>query len=197
MALDIDALRSFVGARSRLKNGAYVMRHDAMHGKIKLSLAFLTICCASQIAVVTFRPTNFRLYWNPTPSVPVGLYWRTDAAFARGDLVVARPPASASDLADARGILPKKMPLLKRIAAMEGDEICAIGTTISVNGEPLAERLVADSQGRAMPAWDGCHRLGDEVFLLLPDVPASFDGRYFGAIPRASVIGKAIPIWTH
>lgn len=111
--------------------------------------------------------------------------------------MVARPPAAARDLADARGILPKTMPLLKRVAATEGDEICARGTTISVNGKALAERLVADSQGRAMPAWDGCHRLGDEVFLLLPEVPGSFDGRYFGAIPRASVIGKAIPLWTH
>lgn len=168
-----------------------------MHGSIKISLAFLTIYGASQIAVAMFRPTDFRLYWNPTPSVPVGLYWRTDAAFVRGDLVVARPPQAARDIADARGYLPKAVPLLKRVAATEGDEICATGTTISINGKALAERLVADSQGRSMPVWDGCHRLGDEVFLLLPEVPSSFDGRYFGAIPRASVIGKAIPIWTH
>lgn len=187
----------FVGKASKQINAGCVMRPDAMHGKTKISLAFLTICCASQIAVVMYRPTDFRLYWNPTPSVPVGLYWRTDAPFARGDLVVARPPASAADLAATRGILPKAMPLLKRVAATTGDEICASGTTISVNGTALAERLVADSQGRAMPSWDGCHRLRDEVFLLLPEVPSSFDGRYFGAIPRASVIGKAIPLWTH
>ncbi|MBY0512153.1 MAG: conjugative transfer signal peptidase TraF [Rhodospirillaceae bacterium] len=168
-----------------------------MHGSIKISLVFLTIYGATQIAAATYRPAEFRLYWNPTPSVPVGLYWRTDSAYTRGDLVVARPPAAARDLAAARGILPKTMPLLKRVAATEGDEICASGTTISVNGKALAERLVTDSKGRAMPAWDGCHRLGDEVFLLLPEVPGSFDGRYFGAIPRASVIGKAIPLWTH
>ena len=167
-----------------------------MHGSIKISLVFLTIYGVSQIAVATLRPTEFRVYWNPTPSVPVGLYWRTDKPFARGDLVIAWPPASASDLAAGRGFLPKTVPLLKRIAATEGDEICAFGTTISVNGKALAERLVSDSKGRSMPVWDGCHRLGDEVFLLLPEVPSSFDGRYFGAIPRASVIGKAIPLWT-
>lgn len=168
-----------------------------MHGRIKISLLFLTFYGATVIAAAMHRPTDFRLYWNPTPSVPVGLYWRTDKGFGRGDLVVAWPPLAARDLAAARGILPKTVPLLKRIAATEGDEICATGTTISVNGKALAERLVADSQGRAMPAWDGCHRLGDEVFLLLPEVSSSFDGRYFGAIPRASVIGKAIPLWTH
>ena len=167
-----------------------------MRASIKISLVSLTIFGVNLIVLAMLRPTDFRLYWNATASVPVGLYWRTDAAYARGDLVVARPPAAAREIADARGYLPKKIPLLKRIAATTGDEICASGTTISVNGEALAERLVADSQGRAMPEWTGCHRLGDEVFLLLPDVPSSFDGRYFGAIPRTSVIGKAIPLWT-
>jgi type IV secretory pathway protease TraF len=32
--------------------------------------------------------------------------------------------------------------------------------------------------------------------LLMPGVPASFDGRYFGPIRASAVIGKLVPLWT-
>ena len=28
------------------------------------------------------------------------------------------------------------------------------------------------------------------------DNPDSYDGRYFGPLPAASIIGRAIPVWT-
>jgi type IV secretory pathway protease TraF len=31
----------------------------------------------------------------------------------------------------------------------------------------------------------------DEVFLMNPDEPASLDGRYFGPIPSAAIVGQA------
>jgi type IV secretory pathway protease TraF len=43
-----------------------------------------------------------------------------------------------------------------------------------------------------MPWWTGCRILNrDDVFLLNPDVPLSFDGRYFGVVDRSLIIGKA------
>ena len=42
----------------------------------------------------------------------------------------------------------------------------------------------------------GCHRVRtDELFLLNP-APDSLDGRYFGALPAAGLIGTAHPILT-
>jgi conjugative transfer signal peptidase TraF len=138
-----------------------------------------------------------RLYWNVTPSVPVGLYWITAHEATRGDLIIAPPPDTVRAIADSRGYIPAKIPLLKRIAAVRGDDVCASQTRISINGKVVAQRLEKDQAGRAMPWWTGCRTLGNEVFLLLTDVPTSFDGRYFGPIPRASVIGKAKPLWTY
>jgi conjugative transfer signal peptidase TraF len=135
------------------------------------------------------------LVWNATPSVPVGLYVVAKPSFTRGELVLANTPEHIRALAAERRYLPSNVPLAKRIAGAPGDEICAKSDWIYVNGARIAERQVHDSSGRKMPAWSGCRVLNDEVFLLLPEVKSSFDGRYFGPIPRASVIGKLTPLW--
>ena len=35
-----------------------------------------------------------------------------------------------------------------------------------------------------------------EVFLMNPTVPDSLDGRYFGPLPVASIVARAVPFWT-
>ncbi|WP_260929129.1 S26 family signal peptidase [Novosphingobium sp. 9] len=95
-----------------------------------------------------------------------------------------------------RRYLPRSVPLLKRIAALGDDKVCRFGDAITINGRTAARALARDSHHRALPAWQGCHRLGaDEVFVLNA-APDSFDSRYFGAVPRASVIARAIPLLT-
>jgi type IV secretory pathway protease TraF len=60
----------------------------------------------------------------------------------------------------------------------------------------MGEALSRDSRGRPLPAWQGCRVVGaDELFLMNWQSNDSFDGRYFGFVPNASVIGKALPVW--
>lgn len=136
------------------------------------------------------------LSWNATPSIPVGLYFVSHATRKRGELVLAEVPPRVQALAAERRYLPRGVHLAKRIAAVSGDQICAEDDTILINGTAVAQRQTHDSQSRDMPTWTGCRLLADEVFLLLPDVPTSFDGRYFGPIPARAVIGKMTPLWT-
>jgi type IV secretory pathway protease TraF len=92
---------------------------------------------------------------------------------------------------------PEEVPLIKRVAGLAGDRICACDATIFVNGRALATRREADRIGRPLPRWNGCRTLeADTVFLLMPDAPDSFDGRYFGAIPLTSIIERLAPLWT-
>jgi type IV secretory pathway protease TraF len=57
-------------------------------------------------------------------------------------------------------------------------------------------RRTSDSQGRPLPDWQGCRLLGmSAVFLLMPDVASSFDGRYFGPVSRSAILGKLRPLW--
>lgn len=136
------------------------------------------------------------LVWNATPSVPTGLYVvdpKTPAS--RGDLVAARLPQAVRPLAASRGYLPATVPILKRVAAGPGDVVCARGTEVSVNGRTRAVRLPADPQGRRLPSWSGCRRVGPGEAFLLGDHRLSFDGRYFGISRPGERIGRVHALW--
>ncbi|MGE4061678.1 MAG: conjugative transfer signal peptidase TraF [Sphingomonadales bacterium] len=137
------------------------------------------------------------LVWNASASAPIGLYRVLPGKLVRGDLVLVHTPDSVRHLAAERGYLPATAPLVKRIAALDGDVICAAANVISVNGRVVAERLARDRLGRPLPAWTGCQTLEtNDVFLLMEDVASSFDGRYFGPVRRAAIIGRLAPLWT-
>jgi type IV secretory pathway protease TraF len=157
--------------------------------------ALVAIITAIVFAPIAAPPTP-RLVWNVSASAPEGLWFVTPGAIpTAGDMVVARLPPVFRRLAAERRYLPANVPLIKRVAAGAGDEVCAFGRTIIVNGTPVATRKIADGMGRRMPFWLGCARLhGAQVFLLM-DAPASFDGRYFGVSEGTDVIGKARLLW--
>ncbi|UUL82563.1 S26 family signal peptidase [Sphingomonas qomolangmaensis] len=146
-------------------------------------------------APAVYSPTP-RLVWNASVSAPIGLYWVwPGGAVSRGDMAIAWAPDPWRTLAARRHYLPANVPLVKRVAAVPGDLVCAFGPTILVGGEPVATRLVRDTSGRSLPWWQGCHRLAAHEYLLLMDAPASFDGRYFGITNRRDFIGRVRLIW--
>jgi conjugative transfer signal peptidase TraF len=139
-----------------------------------------------------------RIVYNPSDSVPPGWYriGPPDSLHV-GSIVLARLPANAAALAAQRGYLPERIPLLKRIGAMEAQQVCIEGRTVRIDGVPVATALKADRRGRLLPVWQQCRALRDgELFLLSATNPASFDSRYFGPIPASAVIGSAQPVWT-
>ena len=142
-------------------------------------------------------PHRVLLVWNASASAPIGLYSvSATKVVARGDLVLALPPARAQRLAAERSYLPFGVPLVKIVAALQGDRVCAIGLGISINHTEAAIRLLRDSAGRSLPSWQGCRTLAQgDVFLLNHHVLHSFDGRYFGVIPRSNIIGKLKALW--
>ena len=138
--------------------------------------------------------------WNTTSSAPIGLYRVFpvgSAPLSNGELVLARPDTASARLYAQRGYLPLGVPLLKRIAAVVGEVVCEHNGALSIDGRHVADALAVDGAGRSLVAWNGCRPLcNGEIFLLMADVPTSLDGRYFGPTPIASVIGRAVPLWT-
>jgi len=161
------------------------------------------IALAAMLGIAALGSTEIahpmpRLVWNATASAPVGLYRVKPAAkLRRGDFVLAWLPDAARQLAATRDYLPANVPLVKRVAALTGDAICREQARVTINGIAVATALLTDSRGRALPRWGGCQKLGrDELFLLMRDVPDSFDGRYFGPTATSAIIGKLVPLWT-
>ena len=167
-------------------------RHRRFYRALVFGVTVLSVLSTS----ATLVPTP-RLVWNASTSVPIGFYWRVAGRPSRGDLVLARAPLWARRLAAERRYLPLNIPIIKRVAAVAGDVVCASGDAISIDGRAVAHRLSSDRMGRPLPSWEGCETLGaGEFFLLMPEVPDSFDGRYFGVTERRDIIGRLVPLWT-
>ena len=141
-------------------------------------------------------PPQVRLLWNASASAPVGLYLIAPGSpLEVGDMVAARAPDGARQLAAKRGYLPSGVPLVKRVAATRGSQVCGLRARITVDGRTVARRRKRDALGRLMPWWTGCRRLQPGEVLLLNRVKASFDSRYFGPVERTAILGKAVLIW--
>ena len=134
--------------------------------------------------------------WNASASAPIGLYRIERRAPRLGDLALVEPEERLETFIVERGYLPEDVPLLKRVAALSGSEVCRDAESIFIDGNHVAEAHRSDSAGRVMPVWRGCFTLSDEEILLLSLHPNSLDGRYFGATKIDQVIGIAIPVWT-
>jgi len=124
---------------------------------------------------------------NESPSVPSGLYFRTGATAERGELVAIAQPAAAQSYLTRLG-MPHDVLLLKRVAAVEGDPVCARDGTVRTPGRQV-RTLDRDRQGAALPVWRECRRLASDELFLLGDTPGSFDSRYFGPVLRGDAVG--------
>lgn len=162
----------------------------------RLVIAALVGCTTVPLAASALWKPPTLLVWNASASAPIGLYrLHADSPVRRGDMVVAWTPEPARSLAASRRYLPSNVPLVKRVAAVAGDRVCASNGAILINGRRVATRLQSDAAGRPMPWWGGCRRLRVGEYFLLMDSPASFDGRYFGVTRRSGVIGRAEQLW--
>ena len=132
--------------------------------------------------------------WNVSQSVPVGLYLIAARQPSRGELAALRLPEAIRSLADDRGYLQSRAVLMKPVAALAGDTVCRHGAIITINGDPAAHALFADTMGRPLPQWNGCQNLDDQQLFVLSKIQHSFDGRYFGLVDARHVIGTAASV---
>ena len=155
-------------------------------------VAVVSLTFASSV----LRPSPL-LLWNVSPSSPTGLYLiREQRPIHVEDMIAAWPPRSVRTMADRRHYLPTMVPLIKRVAAVSGDRVCARNRSVVVNGRLAVLRRRRDPNGRLLPWWTGCRHLRrDELLLLSPNRPLAFDGRYFGFTHADEVIGKAELLW--
>ncbi len=141
------------------------------------------------------RPSAPLIIYNASPSMPVGFYRIIPGVPLKGEAVLVRMPKRWRAFMKDRSILPAHVPLLKTLAATYGDRVCRQGRNIFINGCYVASARTNDLSGPRLPQWQGCMILSDRQLFLLSKAKGSFDSRYFGVVPRSSVIGVAVPVW--
>ena len=163
-----------------------------------MKLYWLSATAAGLSAVfagLIFEP-EARFIWNRTGSAPEGLYVLSDEPITRGVWVIVSPRSSEAEWVSKRGYIGEDWPLIKRVAALPGDEICREGNAISINHVRFAEALESDSLGRQMPVWHSCSILAEDEVFLLNSHPRSIDGRYFGPTKVSDIGGSIRLLWT-
>jgi conjugative transfer signal peptidase TraF len=153
----------------------------------------------------------FGLTLNTTPSYPRGLWRRVEVAHPpviRGRMALACPPRSAAfDEAVRRGYMGRRgscpndyRPIMKRIMAVAGDVVDFDGArgAMRVNGQeiPNSARQFRDAAGRPMTPWVGGIIPPGQALMVSDYDPYSFDGRYYGPLPEASIYAYTEPVLT-
>jgi conjugative transfer signal peptidase TraF len=177
------------------------MDHNRVHSKRanrRFRKVYWTTLSVLGLVMIAIPPTGVLtpiLLYNPSPSAPIGWY-RVDTIenISQGDLVVANLPQGAGKLASERDYLLPGIPVIKTVAALDGDTVCDTGGVLEINDVPTVRILAADKAGRPLPSpWRTCRRLlPDEVLLLSNRTQDSFDGRYFGSVRKTDIIGRAV-----
>lgn len=148
------------------------------------------------VAAPAVVPMGKRLVFNATSSAPVGFYWLGGAAPKVGDLALVRPPQNLAGWMARRGYLPLNVPLIKHVAAIDGQVVCVRAGAVWIDDQRVGAVLERDRVGRPLPAASLCRRLLlGEVFLFNTAL-RSLDSRYFGPLPRRCVVGRLTPLWT-
>jgi conjugative transfer signal peptidase TraF len=151
---------------------------------------------------------------NVSASMPLGLYQDIERPLLVGEIVAVCLPPAIATFGHERGYLGRgecedgTQPVLKRIAAVEGDTVDVQGdaVTISFGGSSVAkprrlahsEVLDRDSRGRALPhvPWGPYTLQHGELWLMSTSRPNSWDSRYFGPISVTDVIATTCPAVT-
>lgn len=134
------------------------------------------------------------ILFNASASAPEGFYVRDKGGPRRGAFATVRAADVAGAYARLRHFDGARDRFIKRIAAGMGDLVCARGQSVIVATRVLW-RLNRDGQGRALPQWQGCRRLGPGEWFLLGDADGSFDSRYWGPVTSAEIEGVWRPMF--
>ncbi len=149
----------------------------------------LSVSAGIFLLSIVFRLTG--IYYNNTPSFPVGFYKIVDEPVGKGAYVSFCPPQDE--------VFDMAM-LLKRVFAVAGDSVSINEEGITVNDGllPNSAQLKADIDGHEMPQYRMDQKvLDDSEFLLVSDVnPNSFDARYFGLIAGLQIQHVVEPFFT-
>jgi conjugative transfer signal peptidase TraF len=187
-----------------------ILQKFSPRGLFRLSprrFAALYLLCTAVVVSFSLAAHGRGYRVNLSPSVPRGVWKVMEQTEEpqKGSYVLV--PDNADDesknpgyrLAAERGYLAGPMPMLKRIAAVEGDFVSydRQENAVTVNGGyvPMTEILSRDTEGRPMPSAFFPLWLQERQAWLSSENIRGYDSRYFGPV-SSDILRKAAPVWT-
>ena len=157
-----------------------------LRGALPAVIVVVGVCLSFQIGGIRV---------NASTSLPVGLYKiTTDPSAKLVEFCPAEPFASLSAIRGYReeGNCPDGAePLMKPVVALEGDTVEISNKGVTVNGKflPNSAPRPFDRENRPLAHWSfGTYRVAKgTVWVISSFNSRSFDSRYFGPIPAASI----------
>jgi conjugative transfer signal peptidase TraF len=136
--------------------------------------------------------------YNPTPSIPLGYYFRSGEAPAKGKIIAFPVPELGREYANAHAAYLVRGSIIKPIVAVAGDTVCTTGKEgLLINGKVIAPIIERDRNGVQLPHWRGCRQLtSGELFVFSDRIPNSFDSRYYGPVDASQIIGVFRIFWS-
>ncbi|MFA6409267.1 MAG: signal peptidase I [Gammaproteobacteria bacterium] len=158
-----------------------------------LALLFIALLVATIILV---KRAGYAVTYQATSSMPRGLYLLAPVkSIARGDIVLFYPPITIRDFLKQQHWLPRSGLIMKYALGVPGDYVCRRQNELWINRKKVAHIYHKTSSDLSLPQQKFCGKLGKtQYFLISIFVPNSFDSRYFGAVERGYILGKAISI---
>jgi conjugative transfer signal peptidase TraF len=168
-----------------------------------LPAATVALCFATLLAAAGARICL-------SPSAPAGLYVPSGEPLAAGTWVQLCLPEPIVSFGRERGYHPAGWPparcpdgsaaVLKRVAALPGDLVEVREEGIAVNGRllPGTRPQPIDSQRRPLSRLAGLRRRvpDGKCWVYSDTVPNSWDSRYYGPVPIASIVTPMRPLVT-
>jgi conjugative transfer signal peptidase TraF len=151
------------------------------------------------LGVVSICFANRQIVIDTSPSVAPGLYVRSGAAPAVGQLVEFRIPASVRPYIQCRtGRDGQDWYILKPVAAGPGDRVETTAGELRINGRFIAPMPpMRDGFGNLLPHWTQNRILGREEFFVFSNrIPNSFDSRCYGPVQRGEIASVRRPLIT-
>jgi conjugative transfer signal peptidase TraF len=163
----------------------------------------LMIGTAAFFLALFIIPGRLGIRWNASPSLPVGIYIESAEPSSLVEFCPAEPAASfaaARGYRDAGSCPDGATPLMKPVVARVGDTVDFSAQGVAVNRRllPNTAPRSADTQGRPLQHFAFGRHVVEKgtVWVASTYNPRSFDSRYFGPIPEASVRAHLRPLLT-
>ena len=141
--------------------------------------------------------------WNPSPSLPIGIYIESSEPSALVEFCPAEPAGSFAAVRGYRdvGSCPDgATPLMKPVVARFGDTVDLSPQGIAVNRRLLPNTAPrnADTQGRPLQHFPFGRYVVESGTLWVASTynPRSFDSRYFGPISESLIRARLRPLLT-